>query len=124
VTEKLQIVKPLEGSQALHHWQHLAQPNLGTILNPRPGVITKGFTQLPKDAVYHISDLEEDKEEGITFQVQQLLQVEQKLGVSQPIAGIFLPPITSAGGPVTVATPNPAKCLFVMHELDVHLHHL
>ncbi|XP_025749192.1 trafficking kinesin-binding protein 2 [Callorhinus ursinus] len=103
--EKLQIVKPLEGSQTLHHWQQLAQPNLGTILDPRPGVITKGFTQLPKDAIYHLSDLEEDEEEGITF------QVEQKPSVSKPVIGIFLPAITSASGPVTVATSNPGKCL-------------
>ncbi|XP_005640597.1 trafficking kinesin-binding protein 2 [Canis lupus baileyi] len=103
--EKLQIVKPLEGSQTLHHWQQLAQPNLGTILDPRPGVITKGFTQLPRDAIYHLSDLEEDEEEGITF------QVEQKPSVSKPVTGIFLPAITSASGPVTVATSNPGKCL-------------
>ncbi|XP_045662452.1 trafficking kinesin-binding protein 2 isoform X2 [Ursus americanus] len=103
--EKLQIVKPLEGSQTLHHWQQLAQPNLGTILDPRPGVITKGFTQLPKDTIYHLSDLEEDEEEGITF------QVEQKPSVSKPVTGIFLPAITSGGGPVTVATSNPGKCL-------------
>lgn len=109
--EKLQIVKPLEGSQTLHHWQQLAQPNLGTILDPRPGVITKGFTQLPKDAVYHLSDLEEDDEEGITFQVQQPLQAEQKPSASQPEIGIFLPPVTSTVGPVTVATSNPGKCL-------------
>uniref|UniRef100_A0A2K5WSX7 Trafficking kinesin protein 2 n=1 Tax=Macaca fascicularis TaxID=9541 RepID=A0A2K5WSX7_MACFA len=109
--EKLQIVKPLEGSQTLYHWQQLAQPNLGTILDPRPGVITKGFTQLPRDTIYHISDLEEDEEEGITFQVQQPLQVEEKLSTSKPVTGIFLPPITSAGGPVTVATANPGKCL-------------
>lgn len=109
--EKLQIVKPLEGSQTLHHWQQLAQPNLGTILDPRPGVITKGFTQLPQDAIYHISDLEEDDEEGITFQVQQPHQGEQTPSVSKPVAGIFLPPITSTSGPVTVATSNPGKCL-------------
>uniref|UniRef100_G1P3I6 Trafficking kinesin protein 2 n=1 Tax=Myotis lucifugus TaxID=59463 RepID=G1P3I6_MYOLU len=109
--EKLQIVKPLEGSQTLHHWQQLAQPNLGTILDSRPGVITKGFTQLPKDAVYHLSDLEEDEEEGITFQVQQPLQVEQKPTDPKPVTGIFLPPVTSAGGPVTVAASNPGKCL-------------
>ncbi|XP_008068979.1 trafficking kinesin-binding protein 2 [Carlito syrichta] len=108
--EKLQIVKPLEGSQTLFHWQQLAQPNLGTILDPRPGVITKGFTQLPKEAIYHISDLEEDEEEGITFQVQQPLQA-QKPSVSKPVSGIFLPPTTSAGGPVTAATSNPGKCL-------------
>ncbi|KAM7316165.1 hypothetical protein ACRRTK_024845 [Alexandromys fortis] len=113
--EKLQIVKPLEGSQTLHHWQQLAQPNLGTILDPRPGVITKGFTQIPEEVIYHLSDLEEDEEEGITFQVQQPLHVEQKPAAPTPVTGIFLPPITSAGGPVTVsvsvATANPGKCL-------------
>ncbi|XP_028621490.1 trafficking kinesin-binding protein 2 isoform X2 [Grammomys surdaster] len=110
--EKLQIVKPLEGSQTLHHWQQLAQPNLGTILDPRPGVITKGFTtQMPKDVVYHISDLEEDEEEGITFQVQPPLQLEQKPAPPTAVTGVFLPPMTSAGGPVTVATSNPGKCL-------------
>uniref|UniRef100_A0A2K6G7Y9 Trafficking kinesin protein 2 n=1 Tax=Propithecus coquereli TaxID=379532 RepID=A0A2K6G7Y9_PROCO len=108
--EKLQIVKPLEGSQTLHHWQQLAQPNLGTILDPRPGVITKGFTQLPKDAIYHISDLEEDEEEGITFQVQQPLQVEQKPSIFKPVTGIFLPSITSAGGPDNYY--NYFKCQF------------
>ncbi|XP_063115637.1 trafficking kinesin-binding protein 2 isoform X2 [Cavia porcellus] len=108
--EKLQIVKPLEGSQTLHHWQQLAQPNLGTILDSRPGVITKGFTQLPKDTtIYHISDLEEDEEEGITFQVQQPLQMEQKPEAFSSVAGIFLPPISSADGPVTAS--NPGKCL-------------
>ncbi|XP_010600781.3 trafficking kinesin-binding protein 2 isoform X1 [Loxodonta africana] len=109
--EKLQIVKPLEGSQTLHHWQQLAQPNLGTILDPRPGVITKGFTQFPKDAIYHLTDLEEDEEEGITFQVQQPFQVEQEPSISKSVTGIFLPPITSAGGLVTAATSNPGKCL-------------
>eukprot|EP00061_Rhincodon_typus_P015849 g43761.t1 len=69
--EKLQIVKPIEGSMTLHQWQQLAQPNLGTILDPRPGVLTKGFEPLPEDDVYHLSDLEEDSEEGITFKAQR-----------------------------------------------------
>ncbi|KAM5280561.1 trafficking kinesin-binding protein 2 [Ctenodactylus gundi] len=109
--EKLQIVKPLEGSQTLHHWQQLAQPHLGTILDPRPGVITKDFTQLARGTIYHISDLEEDEEEGITFQVQEPLQVEQRPPVSKPETGIFLPLVTSAGGPASVTTSNPGKCL-------------
>ena len=29
--EKLQIVKPMEGSQTLHHWSQLATPTLGKI---------------------------------------------------------------------------------------------
>ncbi|KAM3850723.1 trafficking kinesin-binding protein 2 [Diretmus argenteus] len=61
--EKLQIVKPMEGSLTLHHWQQLAKPHLGTILDPHPGVVTKGFRPLPQDAVYRLTDLEEDEEE-------------------------------------------------------------
>ncbi|NWT46561.1 TRAK2 protein, partial [Chroicocephalus maculipennis] len=111
--EKLQIVKPIEGSQTLFHWQQLARPNLGTILDPRPGVVTKGFTPLSDDTVHHISDLEEDDEEegegGITFQVQQSFPEEKKCTVAKPVAGIFLPPITSAAVPLTAS--NPGKCL-------------
>ncbi|XP_061859131.1 trafficking kinesin-binding protein 2 isoform X2 [Colius striatus] len=111
--EKLQIVKPIEGSQTLFHWQQLARPNLGTILDPRPGVVTKGFTPLSDDTVYHISDLEEDEEEesegGITFQVQQAISEEKKCVVAKPVAGIFLTPVTSAAAPPTAS--NPGKCL-------------
>ncbi|XP_042310119.1 trafficking kinesin-binding protein 2 isoform X2 [Sceloporus undulatus] len=108
--EKLQIVKPIEGSQTLFHWQQLAQPNLGTILDPRPGVVTKGFT-LSQDDVYHLSDLEEDEErdEGITFQVQQSPQDEGKPTVPKSVAGIFLPPTKLATLPLTAS--NPGKCL-------------
>ncbi|KAF1548742.1 Trafficking kinesin-binding protein 2, partial [Eudyptes schlegeli] len=110
--EKLQIVKPIEGSQTLFHWQQLARPNLGTILDPRPGVVTKGFTLLSDDTVYHISDLEEDDEEGeggITFKVQESFPEEKKRTVAKPVAGIFLPPVTSAAVPLTAS--NPGKCL-------------
>jgi hypothetical protein len=40
--EKLQIVKPLEGSQTLQHWQQLATPNLGCLFETRPGISIKG----------------------------------------------------------------------------------
>lgn len=36
--EKLQIVKPMEGSQILHQWSQLAQPTFGGLLEERPGV--------------------------------------------------------------------------------------
>ncbi|XP_063308161.1 trafficking kinesin-binding protein 1 isoform X3 [Pelobates fuscus] len=67
--EKLQIVKPLEGSATLHHWQQLAQPNLGGILDPRPGVVTKGFRTLDLDQedVYCFADYEEDETGDIPF---------------------------------------------------------
>ncbi|NXE34298.1 TRAK2 protein, partial [Ptilorrhoa leucosticta] len=111
--EKLQIVKPIEGSQTLFHWQQLARPNLGTILDPRPGVVTKGFTPLSDDTVHHISDLEEDDEEegegGITFQAQQSFPEEKKCTLAKPVTGIFLPPVTSAAVPLTAS--NPGKCL-------------
>ncbi|KAG2464782.1 TRAK1 protein, partial [Polypterus senegalus] len=68
--EKLQIVKPLEGSATLHHWQQLAQPNLGGILDPRPGVVTKGFRPLELDLeeVYQFTDFEEDEPGDLSFQ--------------------------------------------------------
>lgn len=68
--DKLQIVKPLEGSVTLHHWQQLAQPNLGGILVPRPGVLTKDFKQLDVDLeeVYSLNDLEEDDVDASSFQ--------------------------------------------------------
>lgn len=60
--EKLQIVKPMEGSLTLHHWQQLAKPHLATILDPHPGVVTKGFRPLAQDTVHQLSDMEEDEE--------------------------------------------------------------
>ncbi|XP_068448603.1 trafficking kinesin-binding protein 1 isoform X3 [Clinocottus analis] len=61
--DRLQIVKPLEGSVTLHQWQQLAKPNLGGILHPRPGVLTKDFRELEVDIqhVYSLNDLEEDE---------------------------------------------------------------
>lgn len=49
------------GSLTLHHWQQLAKPHLATILDPHPGVVTKGFCPLAQDAIYHLSDMEEDE---------------------------------------------------------------
>lgn len=53
----------IAGSVTLHHWQQLAKPNLGGILHPRPGVLTKDFKELEVDIqhVYSLNDLEEDE---------------------------------------------------------------
>ncbi|XP_068178161.1 trafficking kinesin-binding protein 1 isoform X2 [Antennarius striatus] len=61
--DRLQIVKPLEGSVTLHQWQQLAKPNLGGVLHPRPGVLTKDFRELEVDIqhIYSLNDLEEDE---------------------------------------------------------------
>ncbi|KAL8175996.1 UNVERIFIED_CONTAM: hypothetical protein K2H54_017145 [Gekko kuhli] len=67
--DKLQIIKPLEGSMTLHHWQQLARPNLAGVLDPRPGVLTKDFRQLDVDLeeVYNLNDLEEDDVDASAF---------------------------------------------------------
>ena len=51
------------GSVTLHQWQQLARPNLGGVLHPRPGVLTKDFRELEVDVqhVYSLNDLEEDE---------------------------------------------------------------
>ncbi|GCC36903.1 hypothetical protein chiPu_0015403 [Chiloscyllium punctatum] len=121
--EKLQIVKPIEGSMTLHQWQQLAQPNLGTILDPRPGVLTKGFEPLSEDDVHHLSELEEDSEEGITFRAQltstpegtkekeESEDNEKQLSKRwEKPPDIFLP-MTSLSPQETTAVRNPGKCL-------------
>lgn len=62
--EKLQIVKPLEGSQTLQHWAQLATPTLYGLLDERPGVKIRGGRDLEDIGVetYALSDLEEDEE--------------------------------------------------------------
>lgn len=61
--EKLQIIKPLEGSQTLHQWQRLATPHLGGIFETHPGVQIKGEVKLAEEEeTYNLSDYEEDEE--------------------------------------------------------------
>nr|XP_040044244.1 trafficking kinesin-binding protein 1-like isoform X2 [Gasterosteus aculeatus aculeatus] len=68
--DKLQIVKPLEGSATLHHWQQLAQPHLGVILDARPGVVPKGYRplELELDQVCPWGGLEEEEPGDQYFQ--------------------------------------------------------
>ncbi|XP_022101870.1 trafficking kinesin-binding protein 1-like isoform X3 [Acanthaster planci] len=59
--EKLQIVKPMEGSLTLYHWQRLAQPHMASMLDVRPGVMVKGFRELERDGtIYSMDDVEDD----------------------------------------------------------------
>ncbi|XP_042880575.1 trafficking kinesin-binding protein milt-like isoform X4 [Penaeus japonicus] len=61
--QKLQIVKPIEGSLTLHQWSRLATPHLGGLLEEREGVAIKGGagTEHLNLDVYSMSDLEEDE---------------------------------------------------------------
>ncbi|XP_038071992.1 trafficking kinesin-binding protein 1-like isoform X2 [Patiria miniata] len=60
--EKLQIVKPMEGSLTLYHWQRLAQPHMASMLDSRPGIMVKGFRELERDmnSIYSMDDVEDD----------------------------------------------------------------
>ncbi|XP_030377220.1 trafficking kinesin-binding protein milt isoform X2 [Scaptodrosophila lebanonensis] len=65
--EKLQIIKPMEGSQTLHHWSRLATPTLSGLLDERPGVTIRGGRGLDDLGmqVYTLSDVEEDVSEDL-----------------------------------------------------------
>ncbi|XP_072105744.1 trafficking kinesin-binding protein 1-like [Mobula birostris] len=69
------------GSATLYQWRQLAQPHLGGILEPRPGVLTKDFCQLDTDAgeVYNLHDLEEDETDYRAFQPLAVPQPEQPM---------------------------------------------
>uniref|UniRef100_A0AAV2LK41 Trafficking kinesin-binding protein 1-like n=1 Tax=Knipowitschia caucasica TaxID=637954 RepID=A0AAV2LK41_KNICA len=90
--DRLQIVKPLEGSVTLHQWQQLAKPNLGGILHPRPGVLTKDFRELEVDIqhVYSLNDLEEDEPD--------------------------MSRVTAAHGPVTSPAPLPPHPILLLWQ--------
>lgn len=63
--DKLQIVKPMEGSQTLHHWNRLATPTLSGLLDERPGVTIRGGRGLDELGLqmYSLSDVEEDADD-------------------------------------------------------------
>ncbi|XP_015035466.2 trafficking kinesin-binding protein milt isoform X1 [Drosophila pseudoobscura] len=65
--EKLQIIKPMEGSQTLHHWSRLATPTLSGLLDERPGVTIRGGRDLEDLGmqIYTLSDVEEDVSEEL-----------------------------------------------------------
>ncbi|XP_053719567.1 trafficking kinesin-binding protein 1-like isoform X1 [Synchiropus splendidus] len=90
--DKLQIVKPLEGSATLHHWQQLAQPHLGVILDPRPGVVSKGYRplELELEQVYPWGGFEEDEPRGQYF---------QNLPISSAVGSPALPCASSSADP-------------------------
>uniref|UniRef100_H2LN52 Trafficking kinesin protein 1 n=1 Tax=Oryzias latipes TaxID=8090 RepID=H2LN52_ORYLA len=133
--EKLQIVKPLEGSATLHAWQQLAQPHMGALLDHRPGVVTKGFRNLPQDQEqedgWQLDQPEEDEEpcdtppclpgespapfgkcmshtsSTYTFTTCRILHPSDQLTSVSPSAGFGTP--THASSPLA-STPSYTPC--------------
>lgn len=126
------------GSLTLHHWQQLATPHLATILDPHPGVVTKGFRPLAQDAVYHLSDMEEDEEGeepkeiadlekgaaekckkecdeeeegGITFNVRCSSTPEDRRDRQPSVAPLSPTLSTSSGMPATSSSVQSDLCL-------------
>ncbi|RZC36501.1 trafficking kinesin-binding protein milt, partial [Asbolus verrucosus] len=95
--EKLQIVKPMEGSQTLHQWSQLAQPTFGGLLEERPGVKIRGGKELEEMGLesYGLSDLEEDEEytnPGKVFDSLQPTYTLTNSTVMHPDDGTFITP--------------------------------
>ncbi|XP_032435833.1 trafficking kinesin-binding protein 1 isoform X2 [Xiphophorus hellerii] len=116
--DKLQIVKPLEGSAILHQWQQLAQPHLGVILDARPGVVPKGYRplELELEQVYPWGGFEED-EPG-----EQYFQNLPTSSSSSSTASPAVPAVSSTGdtnlrqppcslGPPSPPSPSPSPHL-------------
>ncbi|XP_028317242.1 trafficking kinesin-binding protein 1 isoform X2 [Gouania willdenowi] len=96
--DKLQIVKPLEGSATLHHWQQLAQPHLGVILDARPGVVPKGYRplELELEQVYPWGGFEEEEPGDQYF---------QNLPTTSASTTPAAPSTSSTGDPNITTTP-------------------
>ncbi|XP_072549269.1 trafficking kinesin-binding protein 1-like isoform X1 [Salminus brasiliensis] len=113
--DKLQIVKPLEGSATLQHWQQLAQPNLGGILDARPGVVPKGFRPLELDLeeVYHYADYEEDEPGEQYFQNLPTTTANPSVppGLSHASSASPSPCLSTGHAPVDLSVYYPGKCM-------------
>lgn len=117
--EKLQIVKPLEGSLTLATWSQLATPTLSGLLDERPGVKIRGGRQLEDLGleVYSLSDLEEDEESvnpGKSFQNtgsvytysnSTVLHLDDNTNVTSSIRGSQMCTVTSSRQTTAPQTP-------------------
>ncbi|KAK1895099.1 Trafficking kinesin-binding protein 1 [Dissostichus eleginoides] len=82
--DKLQIVKPLEGSATLHAWQQLAQPHMGALLDHRPGVVTKGFCTLEQEEQEEGWQLDQPEEDEVSCDSFSVLSGESSTHMDVP----------------------------------------
>ncbi|XP_033831643.2 trafficking kinesin-binding protein 1-like [Periophthalmus magnuspinnatus] len=117
--DKLQIVKPLEGSATLHHWQQLAQPHLGVILDARPGVVPKGYRplELELEQAYPWSGFEEDDPGEQYFQnlptssASALAPAVPSTSAPSSSSNSEAPPSASGLAPPSPPSPSPSPHL-------------
>lgn len=109
--DKLQIVKPLEGSATLHHWQQLAQPHLGVILDARPGVVPKGYRplELELEQAYPWGGFEEDEPGEQYFQNLPTSSAATSPAVpSTSTSEAHVPPPAPSLAPPSPPSPSPS----------------
>ena len=107
--DKLQIVKPMEGSQTLHHWSQLAQPTFGGLLEERPGVKIRGGKELEDMGLesHGLADLEEDEEysnPGKIFDTSAPTYTYTNSTVMHPDDGTFVTPSNRASRVASVCS--------------------
>ncbi|XP_072303768.1 trafficking kinesin-binding protein 1-like isoform X2 [Eucyclogobius newberryi] len=123
--DKLQIVKPLEGSATLHHWQQLAQPHLGVILDARPGVVPKGYRplELELEQAYPWGAFEEDEPGEQYFQNLPTSSAAASPAVpttSAPSSSSEAPSPASSLAPPSPPSPSPSPHLSNTDGLAVY----
>ncbi|XP_064646093.1 trafficking kinesin-binding protein 1-like isoform X3 [Lineus longissimus] len=119
--EKLQIVKPMEGSMTLHQWQRLATPHLGGFLEDRPGVQIKGERKVDFGndfENYSITDFEEDDPDEEEFKYMNVRKCAESTSstytyttakIMHPTDDYALTTLSSSTG--TSSTPRPTCSL-------------
>ncbi|XP_018910242.1 trafficking kinesin-binding protein milt isoform X2 [Bemisia tabaci] len=117
--EKLQIVKPMEGSQTLQQWSQLATPSMGGLLDEKPGIKIRGGKDLEALGlhVFTLDDVEEDDEvihPGKSFQNSgtiytytnsTVMHPDDNTSVSASIAGSRMS--TAANSRASSVAPTP-----------------
>ncbi|KAK9513091.1 hypothetical protein O3M35_001361 [Rhynocoris fuscipes] len=117
--DKLQIVKPLEGSATLHHWSELATPSMDGLLEERPGVKIRGGTELEHLGIqmYSLSDIEEDEEihpgksfcdtnHVFTFTNSTVLHPDDNTSVTASVRGSQMSSVVSSRLSSACSTPR------------------
>ncbi|XP_046408464.1 trafficking kinesin-binding protein milt [Ischnura elegans] len=110
--EKLQIVKPLEGSLTLGWWSKLATPSLSAALEERPGVKVRGGAGGEGVTQHTLLDVEEDDSVSITSTKEAPMHpgkfFQASATTKRPIASLGCVGVQSEPAELKVTGLNPA----------------